>query len=271
MLTFKPEEIKLVKYKQEDKNDQIAVINGGFGDFVAMESYMTDEERDWFNNVYQIGYRPALYQPMFQSYRNIKKYRYFWDFAPPHELHELRKNILKHLTGRLYIRNDMFVEINQGKRKYNGSTFMRNNLASLEKFNLPSEFFVLCPSTLNAHYHWKHRKFKQSNWPSIIRFLESEQKPGILIGLEQTSTQHPLIINLSNKTTILEAFEITKQSQGYIGIDTVFSVIASKTTTRPLVQANKRDYAYQNREIYYRGNAFLVPEITENVIQQWLR
>lgn len=254
----------VLEFLEKDAGKNVTIINGGMGDFIAMEGFLTTEEKESFDVVYQIGYRPPSYKSLFLSHPHINEYRFFWNCLEQKEkTWAVQNTILKAMRDsdvkQTFISTDVFQDVKDGIRTWSNSSFIENKLANIDKFNLPKNYITICPLTINATEVWKYRQFKKQAWNDVIYFLEDTNQIGVVIGV--TSPQidfypfpkHELLIDLSDQTTILEAIEITKSSQGYIGVDTVFCVVASKTisSNRIWIQTNKEiGLLWENNYVY---------------------
>lgn len=73
------------------------------------------------------------------------------------------------------------------------------------------------------------RNFTLNDWDFIVNCSKKSKFPLVILGLgEYFVPKESNIIDLSNKTTFLESIEILKNGYGYWGIDSVFSVFATK-------------------------------------------
>jgi len=179
-----------------------------------------------------------------------------------------------------------FNEIRRNQYKnHNGSSFLKYELVKdiKNKFNLPSKYIVVHPCSRSSYrraarreltpYEWKLllaetpgasscRKtglFKDTLGGGDFRLLEgtSQQKIVVL----NTWPDYPIpnnknIIDLTNKTTLIESIEILKNSNGYFGIDSALSVLAAKLFgpeklyIRHYGRRNKF-HLWRNKDVYY--------------------
>jgi hypothetical protein len=102
------------------------------------------------------------------------------------------------------------------------------------------------------------RNFLHIDYLNTINFLKNNNLVGVIISSnnivipEDLDFDENLLINLSSKTTLLESIEILKISKIYVGIDGLFSIVASKifTSNNIFIKANNR-HLYDNKDIYY--------------------
>ena len=112
------------------------------------------------------------------------------------------------------------------KRPFCRSTFLdQDNGCDLAKFDLPTNFVCVCPWTCSVG-KGSSRNFSSADWNCVYQLLDNNSLTGVLLGHPKRKLEHPLLINLTGQTTILESIEILKRSAGYLGIDSYLSVLA---------------------------------------------
>ena len=99
------------------------------------------------------------------------------------------------------------------------------------------------------------RNFLNIDYENIYNFLEKNNLFGVIISSKEIivpSNFSNLFINLSCKTTLLESIEILKNCNYYMGIDGLFSIIASKIFTQDkiFIKSNNK-HLYENNMVYY--------------------
>lgn len=260
------------KVFEKDRGKRVAIAQGGMGDFIALDGYLTPEQRSSFDVLYQIGHRPPMYESMLSRYYNVKEYKYFWDYF------EKKATTFANRYPIISAFNDVFpnglkiicTEIDWRRKSFLGSTFMDNTWADISKFKLPSNFLLMCPFTVNATGRGRERKFNQRIWNLVLSFLDQRSHIfAVVIGVDCICPHHPQIINLSDKTSMAESIEIAKAAEYYIGIDSMHSVIAgyhipeSKTLVKSRMSTG---IAYQRKKLYYPRGIRLVDDITRKNI-----
>lgn len=163
------------------------------------------------------------------------------------------------------------------KRPYNNSSYLKYNLTDVSGFNLPGnvkfiedinnferikyiklfdtneeiKYFTICPYSPNDRRN--SRDFSESDWDFTIKKLESQKVFGVVLNIgNDFIPEHPLIINLSNKTDFIQSIEIMKKAKGYIGIDSSLSVFAPKLfKTENIIIKSNNQHCYSNKKIYY--------------------
>lgn len=244
------------------------LITGGVGDAMAVESLMTDEERQSINCIF---YATRAAQPCIElftnlsTFPNLKKQLLLWkDFTKifgfnvkqhlidklcayqPNDLQDVVKTLMEQIDD--YSIGKIFYE----ERKYTYSSFVKVNLACIKKFNLPESYYCICPYSGNDKRDIR-RDFDHSDWETIINFLKSKNTSGVIVNSgNEYIHDHPLLINLNNKTTIREAVEVVKAAKGYVGIDSAFSVIATKVCKPENILIKSLNvHCYRWAHIYY--------------------
>lgn len=121
--------------------------------------------------------------------------------------------------------------------------------------NLPFGCYVcgighqtICPKTKNG------RQFNDLDWENTLHLLNDIfSLPGVVLGTTKVQEKFLTknIIDLTNKTSIIESFEIVKNAYGYIGIDTCFAVLSTKCLKYNIIKSvNKFEWIGQ----YYNNN-----------------
>lgn len=160
------------------------------------------------------------------------------------------------------------------------SSLVKNKLCDTRGFNLPSKYYFIASSTSWTRFDCavcdishetscpktdNMRDFVDIDWVNTINILQKENIKGIVIGVTPVPSKYasiPLLINLTNKTSIIEAFEILKYAIGYIGIDTCFSVLASYTMPKNKVMVkciNKHGLIW--KDIYFYNKEGPIPPL----------
>jgi hypothetical protein len=120
-----------------------------------------------------------------------------------------------------------FPQIFQKQWNYTGSSFLKHQLANIDKFGLPTTYAIICPCSTDKRL--ARRDFSGQDWVNVIGWLRASKRVGVVVnnGNDRIPTE-PCLINLSNKTTMPEAVEILKKASWYVGIDSCLSILAAK-------------------------------------------
>lgn len=104
------------------------------------------------------------------------------------------------------------------------SSFFTQQLCKINYDFLSRDFCVIFPITKNTR---DRRFFTPNDWKETIKILKYNKLQGIVIGNDKSDVPKiKNILDLTGKTTITEALEITKKAKCYIGIDSFSSTLA---------------------------------------------
>lgn len=250
---------------------------------LAVESLMTDAERKSINCIY---YATRAHQPCVELFENIptfpnlKKQSIIWkDFSKifcfydkqhlTDKLCAYQTNALQEVAKKLMapIEDFSIKKIFPENRPYTYSSFIKSKLANIQPFKLPGHYYIICPYSNNDKRDMR-RDYDHFDWGQTIKILKRKGTYGVVINRgTEPIPQDPSIFNLANKTSIREAIEIMKGATGYIGIDTAFSVIATKVF-RPenIIIKSLNDHCFRWAHVYFKPLTtfeFLKPKITD--------
>lgn len=267
-------------------NKTFRIVTGGIGDFIAMDYYYKFSRR--YNLIFLTKSGKRM-RDMFRFYGYPMKYfalYYDWkSYNNPgfSNTTELLKNYpsIARLTDIKYIHiSEYFVPML--KIINNKSTFLYYYLINssypkiIQEFNLPENIAFISPYTedisincINCRKHHTSsyicgytRNFVIQDYMNTSIILKSRELIGVIISCEPITIPENIknmFINLSTKTSLEQCIEILKRSKCYIGIDTCFSVIASKIFRDPrniFIKSNNIEL-YKYYENYYYPHKFL--------------
>lgn len=256
-----------------------AVVTGGIGDFMAIESFLTQENRSSITQILLAtrasrGIIELIRScPSLQHWKPVEVWNDFTRFFCFYSLEEvaIRLEGNRHLHRLVSHSADLsimkvFAEIEQSNISCQ-SSFMMEPLADIEKYSLPENFFAICPYTINDERDHR-RNVTPPEWESILRIMESKNTHGVVLNIGNGFIpSHPLLIDFSNKTTLPESIEILKKSHGYLGIDSSLSVLATKLhSAKNLAIKSVNPHLQRYRSIYYAPHSEF-NFITENLIE----
>lgn len=279
------------------------LITCGIGDFLAIESFFSQKEKN-IRNVFYATRAQKEISKLFDALPNydIKEHiNYFdrfngklptiWDI---NHLNRITKSKLDPAIHDYSIK----VKFNENRRNkykhYNGSSFLKYELAKdiKTKFNLPSNYIVVHPCSKASYrlaaqreltpYEWKFLLaeipgtsscgktglFKDTLGGGDFRLLGGTSQQKIVVLNTWPDYQIPNnknIIDLTNKTTLIESIEILKNSNGYFGIDSALSVLAAKLFGSEKLYIrhfgrSHRFHLWRHKDVYYypkKSNEFL--------------
>ena len=238
---------KIKEFRKVSSNS--IFITGGIGDIFAVESFLTDQERHSLTTIYYATNKRVPIESLFRCLKNFPNLRNhinvwddvnnFWCFYSLEDYLK-RTNCSSKFTRDLKNSKDLSIikiadEVKQKKLLYNGSSFLKENLTSIEKFNISEKYVVISPFSTDKRLD--QRDFDKHDWDQTLIFLNQKNIKGVVINSgNDVVPEHSSLINLSNLTKIEEAVEILKMSEGYFGIDSCLSVLAAKLFDKPFLQ-----------------------------------
>lgn len=228
--------------------------NAGIGDFLGLESFLTLAEVDSIRRFFWCGKTGPLLQslveacPAYVMADHVQVVNYD---ALPNRLKNLN---LDRLQGQLHV------------RRHRGSSFNLYPLARIDHLGLPDRYITLHPSTpFNPPSDRKRRDMTPSEWEPVLADLRRRNRVGVVLNSQaEPVPDDPLLINLGGKTSLPEAIEVLKASEGYTGIDSCFAVLATELFEADrLWIRTQNDWLIHNRRYFYpaaRDFSFLVPD-----------
>lgn len=240
-------------------------FTGGIGDVLALESYFTQRERDNLETIY---YATRKSDPIIEIFQNLNNYprlrnhvvvyddfSKFWCFYSKEEcLVHLKSNGLPVPDGLLHAEDwsiaNKFTKINSNYITYNSSSPVNLKLCGVSEFDLPKNYISICPYSSDKRV--STRDFSKDDWKNTSVLLDRLEMTGVLLnsGIDICPV-YDNIIDLSNQTSIIEAIEILKNGCGYIGVNSVLSVLAAKLFHNNLFIKSSDEHCHRNRHIYY--------------------
>lgn len=261
--------------------------SGGIGDIITLEATMTDEYRRSITRMYWATPAKPQMSPLFAklpSFPNLQDHVSLWnsyeDGSVFHNIEDAYENSLyRHLlVGPVedWSTNKRFCH----PQPFNYSSFIKYKLANLDKFNLPTDYIVVCPySTVATKDVQEWRRFLGKDWKWLLKHLDKNKTYGVVLNTgADLVPESKWLINLSNKTTLAEAIEITKKASGYMGIGMAFSVIAAQMLEPEniVIVASDKDISLcALKHIHYAPKTvfdFMVPHLgaTDQDIKEWI-
>jgi hypothetical protein len=258
--------------------------SAGLGDCFCLEATMTDEYRKSIGKMYWATRSRTQLAPLFSrlpSFPYLKEHVSLWDdfqdgfcFKNIEEAYE--KSLHRHLvTGP--VEDWSVIKRFHQPQPFVGSSFVKYKLASINHFNLPEEYAVVCPySNVNKKSIQEWKRFFPKDWEWLIQHLAKLKLPGVVLNVgDDMVPENKWIINLSNKTKLGEAIEITKKASHFFGIDTGLSVISAQILPADrIVVSTVNTILWHYKHVYYAPQTewdFIVPHLgaTDVEIRAW--
>jgi ADP-heptose:LPS heptosyltransferase len=250
------------------------LFTGGIGDVMALECFMTDEERENLRKIYWATRACNSIRPMFDILYPAAEQEVLWtnqyeELFAFHSKAEASQefDVLPEDWPEVsdWSIGCKFDEITDGQRTYNGCSLMHKALISQSDFwafKLPENYVVIAPRSGND-FMMERRDFDSDDWLATLEYLEKHNLVGVVLNNERDVYIDERLINLTGQTSLMESLEILARSSGYIGIDSCLSVLGAKLDGHLLVKSRNK-HLYRNQHIYYAPRTdfgFIAPEI----------
>jgi len=243
-------------------------ITGGIGDFICLDPFFNPGESDkitrvmyctpQYNSIFKIVKAYGLFKQTRLSIRVIPKTRIFC-----YEEHRIEHPSLPlhHVLDWSIL--TVFPQIHAETRTYQQSCIIQKRPIKI-KYDLPKKYVLINHHSPNVTYE-DMRQMDAHEWDAVLNWLEEKNVFGVVINKSELfPPKHPLILDLSNKTNIIEAIEICKGCSAYVGIDSWPPAVISKILPRDcmLIKSLDINNYVANREIY------CAPHKEPNVVQK---
>ena len=215
------------------------VTNGQLGNFFAFDSFLTDKEK---KSIKKIIITPIMnfykhkldFKDENGSYQiiNLVKNNKFYSKNIIFEYVDNLESLKKATLGYKKIILERFLNkchlnkwyLNESINMKN-SSFMKIKNADIDKFNLPKNYCVIV-----AWSKRKEKKFSNYDWKELIKILKIKKIKGVLLNnfyrKDIKIPKNNFLIDLTEKTSLFESIEITKNAKFYVGINGCLSIIA---------------------------------------------
>ena len=206
----------------------------GIGDFVALECYLSMKETFAVKSIYWATRAKDSIMPLIPYvFPNVTEHitvKDDWGDALEKNFcieckEDLKNNTLQDVED--YSVSVIFNQILNKQRSYQSSSIIKRKLCDISHFNLPDRYFLVHPYSDNART--PARDLTKEEWIHITNSLSVYDMPIVVINKGKEALEFsPNVIDLSNKTNLMEAIEIAKGSAGFYGASSAFSVVCSK-------------------------------------------
>lgn len=239
------------------------LITGGLGDFLAVDSFLTNEQKLKIKKIILATRAAKFIKSLFDHknnfYKNLKKVQVLdYNFSKNPSFHSKKIAKEKIRMNKIFWDSvydgsisNIFNLIRLKKLKFCESSFLDLN-ASLKKFNLPKKFVLILPFSTNQVNN--KRNFDEEDWKYLEYFLRTNNTMGVCIGTESKNIPPSrFLINLMKSTSVAESIELLKKSKGYIGIDSWLSVLAPKLFNENYVYIKSNSkHCYRFSHVYFK-------------------
>lgn len=239
-------------------------LSGGIGDVLALESFMSDAQREMLTTICYGTNKQEFLEPIFKALPNYPNlvnhqitwndFRNFWCFLRKGECNQRLSDDQR--TPEFNAAEDWgivvkFPQIKSGKLRYTYSSLIKHKLCNIDHLPIPVNYLAISPYSSDKRL--RSRDFNNEDWASVNYYLSRKNMIGVVLnnGNEYVPS-NPCLIDLSNKTSFVESVEVLKKSKGFIGIDSSLSVLAAKLFDYPeLMIKTQSSHCQSNKTVYY--------------------
>ncbi len=204
-----------------------ALVTGGIGDAIAVESMLTEAERDRLETLYLACPAWREVADLLDACRFPRLRRQV--VLPSEGAHKDAASV-RRATGLPPGVSDWSISsvFYQGRRLPGRSSLLERRVA---RISLPEgRYAVVVPHSTWGR--WEGRGFDKADWAAALTMLEAQQLTGIVLGRESV--------------------EIVKGAAAYIGVDTWASVLAAQLLpAEALTVKSVRDHCHANAARYF--------------------
>jgi hypothetical protein len=234
--------------------DKFVIITGGIGDFLTIDYFFSFSEK---HNIIFITTQSLKLKTILQFYNKTNKF-YSLNFAfsligkPGFDNTDEMLDFFPELKNIKTINISEYFPLIRNlinSKKVTGyNMFLNKTIINIKKkFNIPDRFALIHPYTEDNRIHCIKckkvhkgiqkcgltRNFVDKDYSNIFNFLKKQNIIGVIISIKPIIIPNIYegiqIINLSyNMIDIIDCIELTKQCNYFFGVDSVFSVIASR-------------------------------------------
>lgn len=242
-----------------------AIITGGIGDFISVESHLFADKIESLNQVVlatrganEITKLIKLCYPNLNVINLFNKFpedRYHFDNWP-----QLKDYLVA--TNNPYIKTktfktvdfsiaEVFPRIHKNEITPKYSSLMSNNNVDIKKFNLP-QFYVsmVTVSNRDPNRDIQNRQMSEEEINCVYNLCKSKSIYLVCVFCN-CKNPHPNILHIKD-SNIEESIEIVKKSCGYIGVDSCLSVIAGQKFSKENIKIKSTNgHLFDNKRCYY--------------------
>lgn len=255
------------------------LIIGGLGDFIAAESWMTDEECAAVENIYWCTANRKYIQEVIrfeELFPNLKEQIVLYDDWGTVEDEKSGNKLFainnkEELITKLnldldpeWIENELTdlgppqicKEIIARQRYYYMSRISKMTYEMPKNVELPEKFMLIHPwsDTLRT----PDRDFDDTDWQGVIGFLETNDIQGVVVNQSiDIPPEHPRLIDLSNQLTLPEVFAIAQKATYFAGAASFLHVLMIKLISERYVYVKGKFFWLQDPThvnfLFYNG------------------
>lgn len=210
-----------------------ALLTCGIGDFIAMDAVLQPHERP--SHVYwATRAEGALRELAPLCFPIVEQTTVFSQFTGPHTMLFCVASREDLFTKTGIVLEPDIVDLNvefigrqvlNQERAVGRSSLLASPLTDVTGFNLPASYCVLHPYSQNVRTEL--RDLELHDWPVVQALLQRLGLPGVVVNRGAERARIDQVIDLTNKTSLLEALQITIGASAFIGCSSMLSVMAA--------------------------------------------
>jgi len=231
----------------------------GIGDFLSLDSYIPDFFYKKLKNIFLFTSRNNSFEQLIRANKNYDSVKIIFadnkfDKGEIYEKEDYLDSFFKKYKlnkASCFHDNLSIWNLPEKNNEPKISSFFTQKLCDIKFDFLNDNYCVIFPNTKNTR---DRRFFTSIDWIETTKILKFYKFKGVILGNE--SFKIPKLnelINLNNKTSILESIEITKNAKMYIGIDSFLSTFAMQ------VFENDKIYIKSTENHLYDNLKFFCP------------
>ena len=260
-----------------------ALFTGALGDFLGAESFMTESEKDSVTTILWATRNRAEIQSAVDLkviFPNLQEEKILFDDwgteRPTRPWQEGDKFMSIGMKGDLNLKCKLNLsqteldaitdcsldatlqKIFTGHRWQSSRFTMRSVWPDVSRFNLPNRYVVIHP--------WSDaeicgREFNDADWASIFKFLDKIGAMGVVVNKSETPPpSHPLLIDLTNQTTLKETFSIITRAESCILCSSSLACFATKLFPKDRIWIKGgHQYIFTDWATYFYHGPFINP------------
>lgn len=254
------------------------IVTGGIGDFLSINYFLSFGNKI---NIIFISKQSSKLKYLFNFYYPEKKYYSLYfnfslinrpGFENTQELYKYFPNLnhifVLNISEYFRVIRSKYLKVMPNKIL---TEIVKKDIKQI--YNIPDMFAVINPYTedirincIKCNFIHKgiyrcglSRNFINDDYTNVFNFLKEKKIPGVIISIipiDIPNNYKDNIINLStSKIDIIDCIEIVKQCDYFFGIDSLFSVIASKNLHKNniYIKCNNK-HGINNKDIYWFPN-----------------
>jgi hypothetical protein len=231
----------------------------GIGDFLSLDSYIPDFFYKKLKNIFLFTSSNNSFEQLIRANKNYDSVKIIFadnkfDKGEIYEKEDYLDGFFKKYKlnkASCFHDNLSIWNLPEKNNKPKISSFFNQKLCDIKFDFLNDNYCVIFPNTKNTR---DRRFFTSIDWIETAKILKFYKFKGVVLGNENFKIPKlNELIDLNNKTSILESIEITKNAKMYIGIDSFLSTFAMQ------VFENDKIYIKSTENHLYDNLKFFCP------------